>query len=1090
MRWKLSTVATLAVALGACAPDIQEDPTPDVVVARFDPAATPAVVPSPTDLARDPATGRLNIPLPANPTPADEAFVAYLNALDGYPAGTSGAATFAGELDPATVNAGSVIVMDLTAQAPVPAEVGVSVADGEPPISTVHVSGPGGGWESGHQYMVAIIGGADGVRGTNNREVVGSPIWAFVRSENALVTCEDLTAADCRRRTTLLPDDASAVRLEQLRRSYAPLFAMLGSQGVERESVVQMWTFTIASGASPIFDPGASPPRVPTPTDLAIDPATGLVNAPVDPSASPAQQEFVRDYLNTLDGFPVSATAQVGFAGGGLDPATVTPFNVRVVDVTDLMGGGSGMVGTTLDYEPASRQLTIAPSTGGWTKGHTYAVALFAGEGGLTNEAGLPLQAPTAWALARSPAPLVTCEDLTAADCALAISAAPVTLEQALGLERLRRGFAPLMANLAAAGVAPEDVALMWSFSIVSQPELTFDPANAIIPFPNDLLLDRTDPDAPRVNLPIDDPASLEGQIIAGLNTLDGFGLTTTIISENSDELAATDVGSIDPGTLAGGAGFVSLMGATLTPQVEVCISCDSSAAPGEQPDQLQFVPVLPLEERSTYAGYVTTATRSTEGKAVVANPIFALVRSSAPLVDEEGNSTVDALTDAQAQALEPLRLGFKPVIDGLAAAGVARRDLSLAFPYTTQTGYSFLQVLNALPATAGLPTDVMGMTENPALSGEVGGGVTVYEGALVTANLLEGFSGPFNPAGPAPEVIRFVLAVPSGTAPAGGWPVTIFSHGLRGGRYLALNIAGALAGAGHATLAIDLTHHGDRSDCVGAGSLVAPGAPDSAVCNLVAGATCNPDTRRCETPDGTPSYMTGADGRTALISGWNIIETTNLFATRDRFRQAVIDFSQLTRVIQAGAFNDGTVALSTSDITYGGQSLGGILGTLFTAASPDVGNVALNVPGGGLVDVLLTAPAFSEQAEGFKALLASVDMPEGSPGYDNFINIARWIMDPADPLNAAHQVLNGPATPADRQALIHYIPDDQTIPNSTTEALIAAAMRGDRELTVRLFEAFGNLPPESRHGFLFHPETAAAAQAEISTFISTGSLP
>src|SRR5690606_40858213 len=64
-----------------------------------------------------------------------------------------------------------------------------------------------------------------------------------------------------------LPDDASAVRLEQLRRSYAPLFAMLGSQGVERESVVQMWTFTIASGASPIFDPGASPPRVPTPTD-------------------------------------------------------------------------------------------------------------------------------------------------------------------------------------------------------------------------------------------------------------------------------------------------------------------------------------------------------------------------------------------------------------------------------------------------------------------------------------------------------------------------------------------------------------------------------------------------------------------------------------------------------------------------------------------------------------------------------------------------------------------------------------------------------------------------------------------------------
>src|SRR5690606_10377432 len=174
----------------------------------------------------------------------------------------------------------------------------------------------------------------------------------------------------------------------------------------------------------------------------------------------------------------------------------------------------------------------------------------------------------------------------------------------------------------------------------------------------------------------------------------------------------------------------------------------------------------------------------------------------------------------------------------------------------------------------------------------------------------------------------------------------------------------------------------------------------------------------------------------------------------------------------------------------YVGQSLGGILGTLFAAAAPDVGNVVLNVPGGGLVDVLLTSPSFTEQADGFKAMLAANGMPEGTPGFDNFINIARWIIDPADPLNAAHQVLNGPATPAGRQALIQYIPEDQTIPNSTTVALIEAAMRGDRELTVQLFEAFGTMPPAARHGFLLHPDTAAAAQADVSTFIATGSLP
>jgi dienelactone hydrolase len=370
------------------------------------------------------------------------------------------------------------------------------------------------------------------------------------------------------------------------------------------------------------------------------------------------------------------------------------------------------------------------------------------------------------------------------------------------------------------------------------------------------------------------------------------------------------------------------------------------------------------------------------------------------------------------------------------------------------------------------------------------GGTARVYEGTLMTPNLLAGFSGPFTSA-PTPEPIRFLLVVPEGPVPPDGWPVTIFSHGLRGSRYHALRMAPGLLGIGHATLAIDLTHHGDRSDCVGAGPLAGPGASDNAVCNTFAAATCNTTTRRCTGAVSGANYMpNSAEDPTAMISGWNIIEPTNLFGTRDRFRQTVIDFSQLARMVKAGSFNDGAVALSTSDITYVGQSLGGILGTLYTAASPDVGNVALNVPGGGLVDVLLTSPSFADQAAGFKALLAANGMPEGTPGYDNFINIARWIMDPADPLNAAHQVLNGPVTPEGRQALIQYIPEDQTIPNSTTEALIAAAMRGDRELTVSLFEAFGNMPPEERHGFLFRPETAEAAQAQITTFISTGSLP
>ena len=90
-----------------------------------------------------------------------------------------------------------------------------------------------------------------------------------------------------------------------------------------------------------------------------------------------------------------------------------------------------------------------------------------------------------------------------------------------------------------------------------------------------------------------------------------------------------------------------------------------------------------------------------------------------------------------------------------------------------------------------------------------------------------------------------------------------------------------------------------------------------------------------------------------------------NLFATRDNFRQHVVDLSQLTRVVQStgtGSLSSqlGADLLDGASITYVGISLGGVLGTLFTAASPVPRYSVLNVAGGDLVGVLSTAPAFA----------------------------------------------------------------------------------------------------------------------------------
>ena len=93
---------------------------------------------------------------------------------------------------------------------------------------------------------------------------------------------------------------------------------------------------------------------------------------------------------------------------------------------------------------------------------------------------------------------------------------------------------------------------VLWTFTIVDAGEVTFDPANSVIPFPNDVV--RTGPNgtchaappedrhaahARRCAMPPDRPDKI--QLICGLNTLDGFSTLAPPISENSDTLGALE---------------------------------------------------------------------------------------------------------------------------------------------------------------------------------------------------------------------------------------------------------------------------------------------------------------------------------------------------------------------------------------------------------------------------------------------------------------------------------------------------------------------------------------------------------------------
>jgi len=241
-------------------------------------------------------------------------------------------------------------------------------------------------------------------------------------------------------------------------------------------------------------------------------------------------------------------------------------------------------------------------------------------------------------------------------------------------------------------------------------------------------------------------------------------------------------------------------------------------------------------------------------------------------------------------------------------------------------------------------------------------------------------------------------------------------------------------------------------------------------------------------------------------ISGWNILNLTNLFATRDNFRQQVIDLTQLSRVIAAsgtGSLNDllSTVAagktLDGMHINYAGQSLGGILGTLYSSVATEVHRTVLNVPGGDPVDILLTSNelALVRARTAFLATLAAEGIPQGTIGFDTFIGIAKWILDPADPQNMSFSLLNGTGLPGDRKALVQYIADDQVVPNPTTIRLINGANRlGVTPIDVSFFNLLPTDPPPigARHGFLLNfadPTLTMTAQCQVAHYVNTGAI-
>jgi dienelactone hydrolase len=612
-------------------------------------------------------------------------------------------------------------------------------------------------------------------------------------------------------------------------------------------------------------------------------------------------------------------------------------------------------------------------------------------------------------------------------------------------------------------------------------PQVEFDPANQVIPFPNNLV---RDPANGKVNLPPQCNESPTAKALREnvLNRLDGFGTFEPALQVTftqpvdaasvADHVVvikrATGTTAVDPAT-AQALPAVFIPGTT--------VRFDAACTAPSTVDSLVIVPMVPLEEHSTYVVAILEGLKTQSGSGYEPSFTWSLVRQSEDPVtlDDNGNviadktpldpSIPDQLT--QLQGIDLLWKAHAQALAFLDAAGHNRNTTLLAWEFTTQTTTdpldptvtgSLASVIETVPTDFKKLQQVDFILNGAGANGEAvltnflpgqcsiqggplpceevasiaGGGLLSKQYQVDTPNPLAGtcaspggpgcpipgqWGDPVNPSAVRTEIIETLITIPK-TCPASGCPTVVFGHGLGSSKKTVVAIASQLAKAGFATASIDFVAHDTRAVQI---------SNDAAIgCD---GTRPDPTTKpQCFAP----------------------ILSSDLGATRDNIRQTVLDLQGLVAALKACGLDQCTdkVAAFQVDPTrifYMGISLGGIIGSTTTAASGDFKAAVLNVPGVGLVDILENTPNLTIRCSLVNSLidagilqgdkfdpvagtgLCTTDAWKDQPGYKQFAVIGRWILDPADGANFTPKL-------AANRYLIQEVVNDQVVPNIATE--------------------------------------------------------
>ena len=494
-------------------------------------------------------------------------------------------------------------------------------------------------------------------------------------------------------------------------------------------------------------------------------------------------------------------------------------------------------------------------------------------------------------------------------------------------------------------------------------------------PFPSDIwtVSESRNRTGRKVNLPIPDCTTRPSDCndFAVVNTMDGFNLMPRI--------SVPFDGDIDPESVSSKSIYI----VELAQEGELTIVANrvgiNQVVWDPETTTLHVESDQVLRQTARYAVIVTNGIRDMSGRPVQASDAFDDFRHD--------------LNYGQTKSKE-LKEYRKALITTLAAVerlGVSKRDVVALSVFTTQSATATLENVRdylkgsppPLPAnfaiSSGGSRAVYAVSSIQSISFRQHTGTNTFVNATVPLAALNAFgSGVVGtlaygtyvapqyvdhnatmtphgtlemPAQYGEATIVFEVFVPSGTKPAGGWPVIFLGHGSNTNIHVAAvwNHAASHAINGFASVAINTIGRG-----------LGP---------LGTLSVLRTDATTVQVPAGGRALDQNGDGLIVTQEGATATPPNLLIGQRDAIRQAVIDYMQLVRVIQRGVDidGDGTSDLDASNMAFFGNAFAVGYGTMFLAIEPDVRLGALSSPGGlpGRPDLLSFRPSGRGQFTG-----------------------------------------------------------------------------------------------------------------------------